>query len=561
MNKFSGKRELKEKAKFTALARCPLGRLPDSFLAKASLTSLKSLLPEGQEKFPDLLAIAGNAFVANLINGNGDSISTEDALLLYPTFVNKPINLEHDAEKIVGTITKSFLTAFDSNYKLGAGSEPIEESAVKDSQDPFNVAIGGYVYADIFPHIAEKVQASNDPESSDYLTVSFSWEVAFDKWNLLVGSREYASATVISDEAEVEKWTPYLKSKGGSGNLPDGRVVSRQIVWAKDEDGKVDPDSLYGVGMALTMAPAGQVRGVVTEDFGDIATASIYECPKCGSKMGSTYPNGDTVRGPACCTSCSYYHPYKDMDLSVLIARSENNQNNISVSEKIGVTENTNIQMKSLKTIDDVKALNDENAKEFSFANIANVLDAGVNKLLTDTISEKAKAHEAELEAKKNELADTKKLAEDAQASVAELSKKNSELEIKLNELVQAQQVAAASQTFNERMTAFDTKYELTDADRKAIASRIKGLSQEDFEKVASEELEVLLAPKDKAVAKEKAKASAEEPTAAQIAQDALDKAVASDKQQIPNSVSDAPDIAEKYKNAFSLENITKSTK
>ena len=520
MNKFSG-REYKEKAKFTALARCPVGRLPDSFLAKASLASLKSLLPEGQEKFPDLLAIAGNAFVANLINGNGDSISTEDALLLYPTFVNKPINLEHDAEKIVGTITKSFLTAFDSNYKLGAGSDPIEESSVKDSNDPFNVAIGGYVYADIFPHIAEKVQASNDPESSDYLTVSFSWEVAFDKWNLLVGSREYASATVISDEAEIEKWTPYLKSKGGSGSLPDGRVVSRQIIWAKDEDGKVDPDSLYGVGMALTMAPAGQVCGVVTQEF---------------ASQEPTKANANLIAD-------------------------ENNQNNISVSEKIGVTENTNIQMKSLKTIDDVKALNDENAKDYSFANIANVLDAGVNKLLTDTISEKAKAHEAELEAKKNELADTKKLAEDAQASVAELSKKNSELETKLNELVQAQQVAAASQTFNERMTAFDTKYELTDADRKAIASRIKGLSQEDFDKVAAEELEVLLAPKDKAVAKEKAKASVEEPTAAQIAQEALEKAVASETQDVPNSASDAPDIAEKYKNAFSLDNITKSTK
>ena len=266
MIKFFG-REFKDKAKFTAVARCPLARLPDSFLAKASLRSLKSALPEGQDKFPDLLAIAGNAFVANLVNSNGDSMATEDALLLYPTFINKPINLEHEPEKIVGTITKSFLTAFDANYKLGVGSEVIEHDSVKDSKDPFNIAIGGYIYADIHPNVAEKVLESNDPESSEYLTVSFSWEVAFDEWNLLVGSKDYSTATLVTDRSEVEKWTPYIKAKGGSGSLPDGRFVSRQIVWARDAEGNIDKESLYGAGIALTMNPAGQVQGVVTKDL------------------------------------------------------------------------------------------------------------------------------------------------------------------------------------------------------------------------------------------------------------------------------------------------------
>jgi len=516
MIKFFG-REFKDKAKFTAVARCPLARLPDSFLAKASLRSLKSALPEGQDKFPDLLAIAGNAFVANLVNSNGDSMATEDALLLYPTFINKPINLEHEPEKIVGTITKSFLTAFDANYKLGVGSEVIEHDSVKDSKDPFNIAIGGYIYADIHPNVAEKVLESNDPESSEYLTVSFSWEVAFDEWNLLVGSKDYSTATLVTDRSEVEKWTPYIKAKGGSGSLPDGRFVSRQIVWARDAEGNIDKESLYGAGIALTMNPAGQVQGVVTKD---LATKELEQSQ----------------------------------------ANLTNIKNNISISQESCVTENTNIKMKSLKTIEDVKALNDENAKEHSFANIANVLDAGVNKLLTDTISEKAQAHADEIKAKENELVETKQLAEQAKATADELTKKNADLEAKLNALVQEQEKAAASTLFNERMSAFDSKYELTDADRKAIANRIKGLSAEDFEKVSTEELDVLLADKDKAIAKQKEQAKASETqTPEEIAKEALEKAVATQGQDLPNTATPTADLAEKYKNAFSLENITKT--
>lgn len=511
--KFSG-RDYKDKARFTALARCPLGRLPDSFVAKASLANLKDFLPEGQEKYPDLLAIAGNAFVANLVNGNGDAIGTSDALLLYPSFVNKPINLEHEPDKIVGSITKSFLTAFDSDYKLGGGSEPVNEDSLKDSSDPFNVAVGGYVYADIFPHVANKILASNDPESKDYLTVSFSWEVAFDKWELLVGSKERGKAEVISNEDEVEKWTPYLKSKGGAGSLPDGRPVYRQIVWARDEEGEIDKDSLYGVGMALTMAPAGQVRGVVTQSF---------------------------------------------EEKEVVIAKeTQNSENNISTQSNSSVTANTNKPMKSLKTLEDIKALNDENAKEYSFANIVNVLDAGVNKMITDEITNKAKAHEAEIKAKEDAVKDATAKAEQAQASIDELKKKNDELEAALNQVKAEQEKAAATQLFNERMNGFDSKYELTDADRKAIANRIKGLGEDEFNKVATEELEVLLAPKDKALAKQKeaAKASQTE-TAKEVAEEVLEKAVASNDAKVPNSPSGEVDLAAKFKSAFSLENIT----
>ena len=509
MYKFSG-REFKDKAKFTALARCPLGRHPDSLLAKASLISLKSALPEGQENHPDLLAIAGNAFVANLVNANGDSIGTEDALLLYPTFVNKPINLEHEEDKIVGSITKSFLTSFDVDYKLGGGSDVITDETVKDSNDPFNVAVGGYVYADIFPHVAEKIQSSNDPESKDYLTVSFSWEVAFDKWNLVVGSKEYSKATIISDEAEVEKFTPYLKSKGGSGSLPDGRVVSRQIVWARNEDGSIDKDSLYGVGMALTMAPAGQVRGVVTENF---------------------------------------------EEKEVLTASQEKKEEIISTTEKVSVTANTNITMKSLKSLEDVKALNDENAKEYSFANIANVLDAEVNKLLTSTISEKAKAHEDAIKAKEAEVAEAAKKADEAQAALKALTEKNEALAKQIEDIKAEQEKAAAAQAFNERMNAFDSEFELTDADRKAIANRIKGLSDEDFTAVSEGELKVFLAPKSKALAKkEEAKASVQTPK--EVATETLEKVTASEDPAVPNAPTQEGDLAAKYKNAFSIENI-----
>ena len=87
-------REYKQKAKFTAFARCVLDKdKGGKSLAIASLADLKTILPEDADKYPDLLPIAGNVCVANIGNENGDVIDTETALALVPYFKNKFINL------------------------------------------------------------------------------------------------------------------------------------------------------------------------------------------------------------------------------------------------------------------------------------------------------------------------------------------------------------------------------------------------------------------------------------------------------------------------------------
>jgi hypothetical protein len=258
------------------------------------------------------------------------------------------------------------------------------------------------------------------------------------------------------------------------------------------------------------MAPAGQVRGVVTENF---------------------------------------------EEKEVLTASQEKKEEIISTTEKVSVTANTNITMKSLKSLEDVKALNDENAKEYSFANIANVLDAEVNKLLTSTISEKAKAHEDAIKAKEAEVAEAAKKADEAQAALKALTEKNEALAKQIEDIKTEQEKAAAAQAFNERMNAFDSEFELTDADRKAIANRIKGLSDEDFNAVSEGELKVFLAPKSKALAKkEEAKASVQTPK--EVATETLEKVTASEDPAVPNTPTQEGDLATKYKNAFSIENI-----
>ena len=75
-------------------------------MAKASLLDLQGLLPDSVNvgDNPDFLYFAANGAIAGAANANGDSISVEKALEIYPLTKNKYINVDHKKEIVVGTL-------------------------------------------------------------------------------------------------------------------------------------------------------------------------------------------------------------------------------------------------------------------------------------------------------------------------------------------------------------------------------------------------------------------------------------------------------------------------
>ena len=251
-------KDFKYKTIFSSHIKCLVSEERDKFLSKASINSLKSIIPESVKTQQDLLCIAANAFVANLGNLNGDMVSTTSTLDFYNNFINKGINLEHNRKNYCGHIIATSLSEFDGNYNIGAGSKIIEASVVKGKLSPFNVSIAGVIYKVYSEDLTNLIEASNDPNSEEYLKYSISWELGYNSYSLAVGSKYLEDCEVITDEKEIDKLSKYLLGNGGGGKLPDGKLVYRLV------DGEVLP-----LGVAITSSPAAAVSGIVVDTIDD----------------------------------------------------------------------------------------------------------------------------------------------------------------------------------------------------------------------------------------------------------------------------------------------------
>ena len=220
----------------------------DEYLAMASLVEVGDFIPNvDTSKNIDLLPIAFNACVANRVNKNGDVVDTKTALSIAEHFVNKPINIEHNRERVVGVILNAGFSEFGTDKILKA-----EE--IKDLQGPFNITLGGVVWKVVSSRLADIIEEASDPTSESYLKVSASWELGFSDYNIIVlndDDKNIANAEVISDFDKVEEVKSTLRAFGGSGKLEDGRSIYRQVI-----------NNVLPLGIGLTENPAADVKGV-----------------------------------------------------------------------------------------------------------------------------------------------------------------------------------------------------------------------------------------------------------------------------------------------------------
>ena len=477
----------------------------DKYLAMASLLEVSDFVPElDTDTNIDLLPIAFNACVANRVNKNGDVIDTATALEIYKNFINKPINIEHNRQKVIGTILSASFSEFGTD-------KPLTAEEIKDTDKPFNITLGGVVWRIVNSELSELIEESNDPTSENYQGISASWELGFSDYDLVIleeYEKNIENGKTISSSVEKDELKQHLRSHGGTGLLDNGKRIYRKVV-----------EQVVPLGIGLTETPAADVKGVAIdkeEDNEQYASESQETEPECPETTSQS---------------------------------SENNVNN-----------KKDVVMK----ITSLKDINNDTLKTLEAS--------AVHDFIQEELKKASEEFAAEKEEKETALKAANEKIDDLSANYDKVKDELQSVSENLKTLEDENAAKAAEELFNQRMASFDEKYELTDEDRKVIASDIKELDEEAYS-AYTEKMAVLLSAKDKeaiaavaAAAKEEAEASkeeaaeevvaSEEETNEEVVEEALDNAEVEADAVATTTEPEEQTLYEKYKNAFSVDNF-----
>ena len=245
-------KEFKYTTSFSSTLKPLVSEEKDKYLAMASLMEVADFIPDvDTNKDVDLLPIAFNACVPNRVNKNGDVIDSVTATKIYKNFINKPINIEHNRDRIVGTILTAGFSEFGTDKAL-------TEAEAAEMKAPFSITLGGVIWKVASSELADLIEDSADPTSENYLKISASWELGFTDFHLVIlpeNEKNIEDGQFVTEAEEIDKLSSHLRALGGDGKLDNGRNVYRQVV------AEVVP-----LGIGLTETPAAEVKGVATEE-------------------------------------------------------------------------------------------------------------------------------------------------------------------------------------------------------------------------------------------------------------------------------------------------------
>jgi hypothetical protein len=138
-----------------------------------------------------------------------------------------------------------------AGYSKFGSNELLSQEQVKDTTEPFNIALGAVLYKTINENFTILVEKSLDPDDAAFQKVSASWEVGFNDYVLAVGSDVLSEARIVADPDEILELQGFLRSCGGNGTTDEGESVYRLIMG-----------DIYPLGIAYTLNPAADVRGL-----------------------------------------------------------------------------------------------------------------------------------------------------------------------------------------------------------------------------------------------------------------------------------------------------------
>tara|TARA_R110000751_G_scaffold171517_3_gene277966 strand:- start:3065 stop:4558 length:1494 start_codon:yes stop_codon:yes gene_type:complete len=485
---------------FSSNVRPIVSEEKDKYLALASALEVAQFVPEiDTEKQVDLLPIAFNAFVANRVNRNGDVVDTETALAFYKDFKNKPINIEHNRDRVIGTILTAGFSEFGTDKSL-------TEEEVAKLEGPFNVTLGGVVWRVVNERVASLIEDSADPSSEDYMKISASWELGFADFNLVLlegNDKNIENGTVIDNEIEIKALEENLRSMGGEGKTRDGKSIYRKVI------GNVVP-----LGIGLTETPAADVKGISTD-----ATAELEDLQ---SKL-SVEKNKDTF--------AEVDKTSQIRDYNVIIQNEEKNMK-----------------------IESIKDITSESLKELSASAVSDFIESELKEASERFSAEKIKV-EASLKEAQEKIDVVSKQHDKIKAELDSVTEKLSGLETEKIE-------REAEELFNQRMASLDESFVLEDNDRQVLAEQVKALNEEGWESF-SKRMDVLLRDKSREVLakkeeEQKAVEVEEKPEETKASDNVVEDAIDRGKKEsevIPTSTQASEGSTfDKYKDAFSVE-------
>jgi hypothetical protein len=470
----------------------------DKYLAVASIDQLKSYLPQkvDLDVNKDLMGVAFDAFVVNRGNKNGHVISTEVALSMVENFINKPFNIEHNRKTVVGFCTGYGFSEFGT-------SNPLTLEEIAGTNKPFNVVLSGYVWKIVNPEFAQELVKSSDPSSDEYLSVSASWELGFNEFNIAKGNKNLADASIIEDEDEILNLKDSLKVFGGRGSDKDGNLLLLNL------QGSVLP-----LGIGFTNNPAADVKGVVISY--DKQEVEIVE--------------DDAVN------------------------KNENQSN--EMNKKSVSIENNNV--KSTMQINKIEDITEDSIKEVSASE--------VREFISNRIADLSKDWQTKVEEKDNAITNAEEkinmLKADLEAIKAESEKVKEEFNA-MQESIKAQEIEAA---FQRRMSLLDEEFNLSNEDREIVAEDLRAIeNDESFEKWYNRFSTIASAKKKQAKQEVEVKASTEIETVEKevVVEEKVEEAVVLEKTEEPEEktvediVSSAKEEKETIPNTSSTQEIS----
>ena len=505
-------------------------------ISEASLDALQPLIPSAVDlnRNIDLLGVAFNAAVVNRFNRNDDGIDTDSAVEIADYFINKPTNIEHRKQIVVGHIVSSAFSKFGSNELLS-----IEE--VEESREPFNIALAAVVYKTVNPQFANLIE--DEDEEYDNV-VSASWELGFNDYCLALGSKNLNEAEIITDRRQIEELSPYLKAFDGPGKTDEGISVNRLIIG-----------EIFPLGIAFTTHPAADVEGLYVEAASEPA-----------AKRGVGRDGAAVVldSGP----------DFKNKnEKSSHSGKTNVNSNNDYTYQKLVM--NSDI----LEKFEEILAQKLDN-KQFSEEAVASV-----TQVFQEAIRQKNEEYKAAKEEQEAASAEATAQNKQLEKDVESLKEQLSVAETELTSLKEERTAQEAQECFNTRMAGLDNEFELQDTDREILATELRDLDvdEEAFasylekvrlmwghkaktfiqasEKQIQERIDTEVAQALADLESSTASTETTEPPEAPEVEEVLDELEEQPAQVATNNNAEAsqsePSLRERFKDAFSIENLT----
>lgn len=409
----------------------------DIYLAKASIDSLKPFLDSSidLEKNYDLMGVAFNAFVVNRANKNDQIISTETALASVENFKFKPMNIEHKRKEVVGMITGYGFSEFGTD-------KPLSLEEVKDKKDPFNVVLSGFVWKVVDPEFSEKLEASSDPSSLTYLSISTSWEMGFKDFSIVKGGKNLIDSELINEQEKIDKLKSKLLHFGGQGEDEDGSKIYLNLI------GEVLP-----LGIGFTMRPAADVSGVKVAGSDDLKE----------NELNNKDNNNESL---------SSQNIENDVKTIIYLNSLEKDEKQIAASLEEDKTKTEKEKDMLIKSIND---LTDDSLKQ--------VAAADVRELFEEEIKKASEKFSAEKKEKEDVIAEIEKDKSNLVSQVESLQEANNKLQAELDEIKNVIAEKNKQETFQNRMSSLDEDFNLDDEDRQIIGEQIIDLDEEGFAK------------------------------------------------------------------------------